>query len=284
MENSTLKPFHEYQLLDLFRVWHRYKKLIIIFTLVCAIASVIVSYLLPEYFKSQTIVYPVSMTMADRNIIFGQQQGQAEFSYFGNKYDASRILQVANSAEVIDYIIQKYDLKKHYDYSPSTKYLNTKVKEEFLDNYHALKNDKDAIEITLIDTDKKLCADMVNDIAHKIDEIATLPVTEGKNKIIKMLEIELGNKQKEYSQTANAQQLANLTSEIKQLSEALTQYRVSNNDKFSSITILEKAVPAEKKSKPIRWLIVLLSTVGGFFFALLATIVATQARYVKEAI
>lgn len=282
MQNNILKPLHEYQLIDLFRIWSRFKKQILIFTLFAMVSSIAISLLVPEYFESKTILYPISMTMADRNIIFGQQQGQAEFSYFGNKYDASRILQVANSSEVIDFIINKYDLKHHYKYSDNEKYLNTKVKEEFLDNYHAQKNDKDAIEITLLDTDKKLCADMVNDIAQKIDEVATKPVTEGKTKIIEMLDSELKKKELLLQGNTNLYTSENIKSEIKQLSEALTQYSVSNNGKFSSVTILEKAVPAEKKSKPIRWVIVLLSTLGTLFFCLVATIVTTQVSYIKK--
>jgi uncharacterized protein involved in exopolysaccharide biosynthesis len=284
MQSSHIKALHDYQLIDLVRIWSHYKKQIVYFTILCAVTSIAVALLLPEYFKSRTILYPISMTMADRNIIFGQQQGQAEFSYFGNKYDASRILQVANSSEVIDYIINKYDLKKHYKYAKDEKYLYTKVKEEFLDNYHALKNDKDAIEITLVDTDKDKCAEMVNDIALKIDEIATKPVTEGKTKIIKMLESELKNKNNELITAKSDVNKENLTSEIKQLSEALTQYKVSNNDKFSSITILEKAAPAEKKSKPIRWLIVALSVIGGFLFALLSTVVVNQVNFIRKSL
>lgn len=284
MPSTDLKPLHEYQIIDLVRIWSNYRKQILYFTLLSAFVSIAAALLLPEYFKSRTILYPISMTMADRNIIFGQQQGQAEFSYFGNKYDASRILQVANSAEVIDYIIQKYDLKTHYKYKKDEKYLYTKVKEEFLDNYHALKNDKDAIEITLLDTDKEKCARMVNDIAMKIDEIATKPVTEGKSKIIEMLAMELKIKNEELSNATSAINKENLTSEIKQLSEALTQYRVSNNNKFSSITILEKAEPAEKKSKPIRWLIVLLSVIGGFIFSLFSAIVVNQISYIKKSL
>jgi len=284
MHPSNLKPLHDYQFIDLIRIWAQYKKQILYFTILCIITSIVVSLILPEYFKSRTILYPISMTMADRNIIFGQQQGQAEFSYFGNKYDASRILQVANSAEVLDYIINKYDLKTHYRYSKDEKYLFTKVKEEFLDNYHALKNDKDAIEITLIDTDKDKCAQMVNDIALKVDEIATKPVTEGKAKIIKMLEVELANKNKQLNNTVLEVNKSNLISEIKQLSEALTQYNVSNNDKFSSITILEKAAAAEKKTKPVRWLIVILSGIGGFCFALLSSIVVNQVSFIRKSL
>ncbi len=278
MQSTSLKPLHEYQLIDLFRIWNQFKKMILICTLIAMIISIVVSLIVPEYFESKTILYPVSMTMSDRNVIFGQQQGQAEFSYFGNKYDASRILQVANSAEVIDYIILKYDLKNHYKYSKTEKYLNTKVKEEFLDNYHALKNDKDAIEITLMDTDKEKCAIMVNDIAQKIDEVATRPVSEGKAKIISMLASELTKKQAEMKSAPSA----NLTSEISQLSEALTQYSVSNNDKISSITILEKAVAAEKKSKPVRWLMVLFATIGTFAFCLVISVVIRQVNYLKS--
>jgi uncharacterized protein involved in exopolysaccharide biosynthesis len=278
MQSTSLKPLHEYQLIDLFRIWYQYRKLILICTLVAMILAAAVSFILPEYFESKTILYPVSMTMADRNIIFGQQQGQAEFSYFGNKYDASRILQVANSAEVIDYIIQKYDLKHHYKYKDDEKYVNTKVKEEFLDNYHAQKNDKDAIEITLMDTDKYSCAVMVNDLAQKIDEVATRPVSEGKEKIIKMLDKELKVKQAEMAVNSSE----NIKSEIKQLSEALTQYTVSNNEKLSSITILEKAMAAEKKSKPVRWLVVVFATIGTLIFCLLATLISAQLSYIKS--
>lgn len=284
MDNNS-KPLHEYQLIDLLRVWHHFQKKIALLTILGLIVSIIASFILPEYFQSKTILYPISMTMADRNIIFGQQQGQQEFSYFGNKYDASRILQVANSSEVVDYIINKYHLAEHYHYPVDAKYRYTKVKEEFLDNYHALKNDKDAIEITLLDQDKDTCALMVNDIALKIDEVATRPVIEGKAKIITMLEKELTKKTEElksFSPESSAEKRANLQAEIKQLSEALTQYNVSANDKFSSITILEKAVPAEKKSRPIRWLIVIASTIASLAFGLLAALLVAQSRYIQS--
>ncbi len=292
MSADSLKPLHEYQLIDLIREWYQNRKKILLGTMIGLILSMIVSFIVPVYYQSKTILYPISMTMADRNIIFGQQQGQAEFSYFGNKYDASRILQVANSAEVIDYIIQKYELAKHYQYAMDEKYLKTKVKEDFLDNYHALKNDKDAIEITLLDTDKDKCAQMTNDIATKIDEVATRPVIESKAKIIKMLELELAKKTKQ-SEELNSTILVgnqktetalNLNSEIKQLSEALTQYSVSANDKFSSVTILEKAAPAEKKTKPVRWIIVAASTILSFVLCLLLSLFSSQFQYVKKQI
>jgi uncharacterized protein involved in exopolysaccharide biosynthesis len=99
-----------------------------------------------------------------------------------------------------------------------------------------------------------------------------------------MLEVELKNKNNELFSASSPANKDNLTSEIKQLSEALTQYNVSNNDKFSSITILEKAAASEKKTKPVRWLIVTLSILGGFFFSLLAAVVVNQISYIRKSL
>jgi uncharacterized protein involved in exopolysaccharide biosynthesis len=82
----------------------------------------------------------------------------------------------------------------------------------------------------------------------------------------------------------NPAKSSDLADELKSLNKSLTEYKVSTNDNISAITILEKAFPAEKKSKPIRWVIVLLSTLGTFFAALLISILSLQYRFLKERI
>jgi hypothetical protein len=237
-----------------------------------------VAMILPVYFESKTIIYPNNLTLADKSSIFGQQQNQSEFSYYGNKFDANRILSFANSSTVIDYIINKYDLVSHYGYDKNEAFVFTKTKEDFLKNYAAFKNDRDAIEIILLDTDKDLCAKMVNDIADKIDRLSIEPIKENRLKIVKMLEKEIAEKM------TNPAKSSDLADELKSLNKSLTEYKVSTNDNISAITILEKAFPAEKKSKPIRWVIVLLSTLGTFFAALLISILSLQYRFLKERI
>jgi uncharacterized protein involved in exopolysaccharide biosynthesis len=64
----------------------------------------------------------------------------------------------------------------------------------------------------------------------------------------------------------------------------LTEYQVSTNDNIAAITVLEKAFPAEKKSKPIRWMIVLFSTLGTFIAALLVAILSLQYKFLKDSI
>lgn len=274
----TQKPLYDFHLVDIIKVFILFKKTILSATIIALIGSIIIAMILPVYFESKTIIYPNNLTLADKSSIFGQQQNQSEFSYYGNKFDANRILSFANSSTVIDYIINKYDLVSHYGYDKNEAFVFTKTKEDFLKNYAAFKNDRDAIEIILLDTDKDLCAKMVNDIAEKIDRLSIEPIKENRLKIVKMLEKEIAEKM------SNPAKTSDLAEELKSLNKSLTEYKVSTNDNISAITILEKAFPAEKKSKPIRWVIVLLSTLGTFFTALIIAILSLQYRFLKERI
>jgi uncharacterized protein involved in exopolysaccharide biosynthesis len=274
----TQKPLYDFHLVDIIKVFILFKKTILSATIIALIGSIIIAMILPVYFESKTIIYPNNLTLADKSSIFGQQQNQSEFSYYGNKFDANRILSFANSSTVIDYIINKYDLVSHYGYDKNEAFVFTKTKEDFLKNYAAFKNDRDAIEIILLDTDKDLCAKMVNDIADKIDRLSIEPIKENRLKIVKMLEKEIAEKM------SNPAKTSDLAEELKSLNKSLTEYKVSTNDNISAITILEKAFPAEKKSKPIRWVIVLLSTLGTFFAALIIAILSLQYRFLKERI
>jgi hypothetical protein len=272
------KPLYDYLLVDLIKVFILFKKQILSITLLALISSIIISMILPVYYESKTIIYPNNLTLADKNSIFGQQQTQSEFSYYGNKYDANRILSFANSSTVIDYIINKYQLVSHYGYSKNEAFIYTKTKEDFLKNYVAFKNDRDAIEIILLDTDKNLCAKMVNDIADKINQLSIEPIKENRLKIVKMLEKEIAEK------SASQLKSSELAEELKSLNKSLTEYQVSTNDNIAAITVLEKAFPAEKKSKPIRWMIVLFSTLGTFIAALLVAILSLQYKFLKDSI
>jgi len=286
----TPKPLYDYHLLDLIAIFNKFKKQILVVTILACIASAIIAMLLPVYYRSTTILYPINLTLSDKGTIFGEQAASSEFSYYGNKFDASRLLATANSSQVIDYIINKYHLVAHYNKDTQTQYIYTKTKEAFLKNYSAFKNEKDAIEITLFDTDKNLCANMVNDIAQKIDEISSKPIEESKMRIIKMLQMEMDKKNKRIDSIQNnllavsnkSIELLNLENEKATLSKSLNQYNVTINEKVSTILILEQAYPAEKKSRPTRWIIVALSTVGAFVFALLMAVLLEQYVYLKN--
>jgi tyrosine-protein kinase Etk/Wzc len=138
--------------------------------LIALIGSALISLLLPNYYKSVTICYPASPELANPELLFGTA-GQVT-DYFGNDNDLDRIAEIANSNQLVDYMVGKFKLYEHYDIDSTTTKGQFKVREEFRELYAALKNEHDALEISVEDTDPKLAAEMANAARDKVDEIA----------------------------------------------------------------------------------------------------------------
>jgi hypothetical protein len=76
----------------------------------------------------------------------------------------------------------------------------------------------------------------------------------------------------------------NLIVEQKMLSELKAKYteaKVDVEEKIDNVFIVTNAFPAEKSSYPVKWLIVLLSTIGGLVMGVIAIIVYEQLQRLK---
>ena len=76
----------------------------------------------------------------------------------------------------------------------------------------------------------------------------------------------------------------NLENERMKLSDLKAKYdeaRIDAEERIQNFFIVTKAFPAEKKTYPIRWLIVCLSTLGSLMMGILALIVFEQMQKVK---
>lgn len=66
------------------------------------------------------------------------------------------------------------------------------------------------------------------------------------------------------------------------LNAKYAEAKVEAEEYMPHMFIVDRAYPAEKKAYPVRWLIVVLSTIGSFIMALLALIIADNYRYFIE--
>ncbi|HEY8400254.1 MAG TPA: hypothetical protein VIK89_03275, partial [Cytophagaceae bacterium] len=202
------------------------------------------------------------------------------YEIFGNSADVDRILQIGNSTTVANFIIKKYDLVKRYDIDTTDPYYNNRVIEEFHENFTITKNNKGAIEVSVLDEDRDIAASMANDIVRFIDTLNRLPTLQNNKKIMgnykKSLELfskKLDTITKNYPYTNHASldkealllEVLTTRTTIKELEAKLALI----DDDIRTIHIIEHAFPAEKKSKPIRWLIVASSTIFTFIFLLI---------------
>ena len=156
----------EYNLIGLIRILLRWKKQIFYITLASGILTAAFTLLfMDDYYKSLTTFFPINMAFNDRAAIYNNEH----VDYYGGKDDLNRVLTVAQSMPLEDYLIAKYNLADHYKINKNRKYWATKVRKEFEENYKAIKTEQNAVEITLLDIDPKQCAIMLSDAINYID-------------------------------------------------------------------------------------------------------------------
>lgn len=156
-------------LLGIFSVIYRWRKAIRNLCLVTLIGSIGFSLLLDNYYKATTIFYPASPELANPELIFGYTSQVTQ--YFGSDRDLDRLAEIANSSEVMDYLVTRFHLFEHYQIDSTTKKGAYKVRERFRSLYTAQKNKNDAIELSIEDTDPQLASDMANAAREKINEL-----------------------------------------------------------------------------------------------------------------
>ncbi len=288
-------------MIELIRIALKWRKAIIITTVIAAIGTAAVSwFFMPNYYKSSVNFYPSNPIMTDRQVLYSTTVGEIEIDYFGSAGDVDRILTLANTSSLIDYVINKYRLMEHYGYDSTKTLARYKTKKKFLKNYKAVETEYGAIEISLWDKDKELAAEMANHIAFTIDNHNKSMITRDKNVVIQTFQEEVAIKEAFNDSLATAieqatasgmrkelinQMEARLTASTDDLNKSrrlLEQYQTSASQNFSTIHVTEEAYPAIRKDKPVRSLIVIGATGGTFLFMLLLAVVAENYRKIKD--
>ena len=261
------------QLFDVIKAIYQKRKTLLIVLIVSGIVGSAVAMLLPVYYKSTTIFYAANPGMNDRQNLFREQAGNLPIEYFGSEKDVDRVLQICKSGNINGYIVNKYHLAQHYKIDTASPYYHTMVSEEFKENSQMVRNELGAIEITIFDTDAKMAADMANDIVHTVDNINKSFFAEQNQKGIRLMEDNIKTKTAQISHlndtlaqlrrgsnqdlisTYAAQQKA-AVKDLNKLNGLYEQYKAAAGNEFSTVNVIEPAYAAERKSKPVRWLIV----------------------------
>jgi len=284
-------------LIDLLKILLKWKGLILIITVLAIVGSVVISLLMPNQFKSQASFKPYNLVKFDRIFMFSKSM-EKPISFFGDKSDIARMLSLANSQQMTDHIINEFKLADHYRIDTSSKDWRYKAQRKFKGNYKALRTERENLKITIYDTDPQLAADIANYIMFKIDESNVTLIHDHNNDVLSTVSVQLKDMQSELITTTDS--LANirdtgsvyykllskqqdiLVDDVSELKSLKDQYEAASTHKFSSIFIIEKGQPAIKKSKPVRWIIVVASTLAAFFISMLGSIFIEKYKELRH--
>lgn len=285
---------------EIVRILLKWRVLILVVTFLGIAGSVIVALMLPNYYKSTAVFYPQNLSVFDRGYLFGTESKEKVQSLFGDKQDVNRLLSIANSTELLSHLIDHYSLADHYGVDTNAKDWRYKVYREFEGNYKVLKSDLDNVELSIWDQNARLSSEMVNYMVGQIDQIYSSLVKQRNSQNVETVEAQVNRIQAEldtisdqlsgYSDTTRsmykmlAKRQGNLLEDLSYWKSLFNQYRAAADYNVSSLFIIEQAYPAERKDRPVRWLIVVSATLVAFFLSAIAAILFEKYKEIKAEI
>ena len=153
---------------DLISFLWKNKMPLIIVGLISLLSSSVISFMIEEKFESTAALYPTktSSVSISRNISEDQS-----ISKFGEDEEAEQMLQILESSSVRIKVTEKFNLLEHYDIDLNSKFKNTKLKEEYLENINFKRNNNGAVLITVLDKNPDTAALIANEITSLFDKI-----------------------------------------------------------------------------------------------------------------
>ena len=116
-------------LIGIIETFFRWKKPILSLCIAAGIGSIIISLCLPNYYQSFTTYYVASPDQIMPDPV-GSRLKEKEL--YGKSEDRDRNLSIAQSSELINFMIDSFNLYEHYDIDPTHEKGASKVRKRFL--------------------------------------------------------------------------------------------------------------------------------------------------------
>ena len=284
--------------LSLIQLIYKWKWHILIITVVAAICGAIFSsakFITPLY-KSETIAYP------------------ANISPYSDESETEQMLQIINSQSIIDSIVEKYDLWTDYKIDRNYQYAKTYLMLEYHDRIKISKTPYDAVSIVVNDKDPQVACNIAKDILYFYDKKVGQLHRDKEKDVVIMYEKQLAMKQqgidslkKEYNELGSDMDLLGLITQsvkggkglqnssnshaldltTKIITEGMNyavvhlEYEKELRFMISDLSysnVITEPYPADKKSYPVRWVIVALCGLGAFLISILVLFVIENRR------
>jgi LPS O-antigen subunit length determinant protein (WzzB/FepE family) len=152
---------------------YSYKKPIITITVVAAIVSAAVSFMIQEKFLSTVILFPASTNSISKSLMTQDVTGKLDINAFGEEEQAEQLLQILNSDDISGYIRNKYNLMKHYGFKSDENFALTNTVKQYQENVTFKRTEFNSVRIDVLDHHKDTAALIANDISDRLDSVRT---------------------------------------------------------------------------------------------------------------
>ncbi len=146
------------------------RKPLILIASFAAIVSVIISLTIAPRYRSTVIMFPASGISISQVLVSTTSDNQRSgILSFGEEEEAEQLLQILHSEEIKLKLIKKFNLFEHYDIKENVKYKYTLLNARMKKNISFRKTEYMSVNISVLDEDPQIAADMANEIAALLD-------------------------------------------------------------------------------------------------------------------
>lgn len=291
-------------------MWNK-RWILIIVSFLAAVTSIIVSLQITEKYKSSVVMFPTTGASVSKALLSANYSGRQSVYGFGEEEQAEQLLQILNSERIRERIVEKYNLMEHYEIDSTSKYPYTQLANTYKKNISFRRTELMSVEISVMDTDPQMAADIANDISNLIDTVFNEMKQERAQAAFELVSAEfmeasentkllqdslnqVGNKISASLRRLEGASTAQMTTALAQyggafisltknvehntrrytdLRQRYQEARMEANQRLPYKFIVDKAFPSEKKAYPKRSVIVMASTASAFLFTLILLIV-----------
>ena len=150
------------------------------------ILSAAISLTLPNYYEASTVFYPSSEDLIKPEKLFGG--AQTDLRFYGTDMEMDRLMSMAQSPELTDYLIDQFNLTERYNINKEERHWRSRVGNKLNKHINIKKTRFDGIELSVEDTDPEIAAQMANSARKKLADIAERVLKSAQKSMIKTLE------------------------------------------------------------------------------------------------
>ncbi len=190
-ENSEIME-NDYSIIEAIKVLKIHWKKLLLWSVLVTIITAGISLFLPNYYAASTTFYAASPDLAaPAPLSVSDDRTQV----YGGDNDIDRILSIASSYEIVDFLIDTFNLYHHYNIEKNSDNGHYKVREKFLSLYEVTKTKFGGINLTVEDTSPEVAAQLANTARDYISVEAQQLVKKAQKKTIENYQNNILNKE-----------------------------------------------------------------------------------------
>ena len=257
----------------------RWWKLLVIVFVVAAIASAVAAMFIKPLYLSTGVMMPTNSNRLTKAIM--DYHYSMDFMDYGAEDDCEYAVQVLTSKQMELAVCEHFNLMEHYAIKPTAKHKLNDLSKRYKRYVNVKRTDYLGVQISVHDQDPQMAADIVNYILDKYDTLCheihhdrAVDASDIMNAACVAAEAEIdslaasskGSAWKDYLVRRKCKKLAEMQARAVQTS-------VDKDMEIHYRYVVDRGVPADKKDRPKRALIVLGGSLGALLVCIFGLLV-----------